>query len=51
MFGLSSRIFRNLPPNLVDASKLFEWNWGVPQFRKQLHVLITRPHEDRHIVT
>ena len=24
-----------------DASKLFEWNWGVPQFRKRLHVPIS----------
>lgn len=27
------------------ASKLFAWNWGVPQFHKMLRVLITMPHQ------
>ena len=30
------------PLSLVfDASKLFEWNWGVPQFHKRLHAPIS----------
>ena len=32
-----------------DASKLFERNWGVPQFRKRLRVHISIYHEFRQI--
>jgi len=48
VFGLSGRIFRNRPPKLFDASKLFEWNWWIPQFHKRLRVL-SIPTKVQHI--
>jgi hypothetical protein len=48
-FGLSGRLLRKLSPKFLDASKLFERNWGVPQFHKRLRVLITMHHRAQHI--
>ena len=35
--------------NMYDASKLFEYNWGIPQFHKRLRVLISIPPEAQYI--
>jgi hypothetical protein len=48
-FGLSDRLLRKLPSNVLGASKLFKWNWGVPQFHKRLRVLINAHHKFRQI--
>jgi hypothetical protein len=42
--GLSGRLLRKLLPTFLDASKLFKWNWGIPQFHKRLRVLRIMPH-------
>ena len=39
MFVASGRLLRKLAPTFVEASKLFELNWGVPQFLKRLRIL------------
>jgi hypothetical protein len=44
VFVASGRLLRKLSPTFVAASKLFERNWGVPQFRKRLRLLISKPH-------